>query len=44
MLARASVVMMNTKTGKILSIAGKKIVNKDGGMQIEDYALGTMTS
>ena len=25
-------------------MAGKKIVNKDGGMQIEDYALGTMTS
>ena len=41
---RAFVVMMNPKNGQILSMAGKKIVNKDGGMQIEDYALGTMTS
>ncbi|KWW53256.1 penicillin-binding protein [Bacillus cereus] len=43
-LDRAFVVMMNPKNGQILSMAGKKIVNKDGGMQIEDYALGTMTS
>ncbi len=41
---RAFVVMMNPKNGQILSMAGKKIVNKDGVMQIEDYALGTMTS
>ena len=33
-----------SENGQILSMAGKKIVNKDGGMQIEDYALGTMTS
>lgn len=44
MMDRAFVVMMNPKNGQILSMAGKKIVNKDGGMQIEDYALGTMTS
>ena len=31
---RAFVVMMNPKNGQILSMAGKKIVNKDGGMQI----------
>ncbi|MFJ8414685.1 peptidoglycan D,D-transpeptidase FtsI family protein [Bacillus paramycoides] len=44
MMDRAFVVMMNPKNGQILSLAGKKIVNKDGGMQIEDYALGTMIS
>ena len=44
MMDRAFVVMMNPKNGQVLSLAGKKIVNKDGGMQIEDYALGTMIS
>ncbi|KFM99766.1 penicillin-binding protein 2 [Bacillus clarus] len=44
MMDRAFVVMMNPKNGQILSIAGKKLVNKDEELQIEDYALGTMTS
>lgn len=44
MLDRAFVVMMNPRNGQILSIAGKKLVNKDGETQVEDYALGTMTS
>lgn len=44
MMDRAFVVMMNPKTGQLLSISGKKLVNKDGNMQVEDYALGTMTS
>ncbi|KOS28074.1 penicillin-binding protein [Bacillus anthracis] len=43
-LDRAFVVMMNPKNGQILSMAGKKIVEKDGEIEIEDYALGTMTS
>lgn len=44
MMDRAFVVMTNPKTGELLSISGKKLVNKDGNMQVEDYALGTMTS
>ncbi|PFA17772.1 penicillin-binding protein [Bacillus cereus] len=44
MMDRAFVVMMNPKTGELLSISGKKLVNKDRNMQVEDYALGTMTS
>lgn len=44
MMDRAFVVMMNPKTGQLLSISGKKLVNKNGNMQVEDYALGTMTS
>ncbi|PDZ71064.1 peptidoglycan D,D-transpeptidase FtsI family protein [Bacillus pseudomycoides] len=44
MLDRAFVVMMNPKNGQLLSISGKKLVNKDGNIQVEDYALGTMTS
>ncbi len=39
---RAFVVMMNLKTGQLLSISGKKLVNKDGNIQVEDYALGTI--
>ena len=36
--------MMNPKTGQVLSMAGKKLVEKDGKIEVEDYALGTMTS
>ncbi|MFJ7616114.1 peptidoglycan D,D-transpeptidase FtsI family protein [Bacillus cereus] len=43
-LDRAFVVMMNPRTGQLLSMAGKKLVKKDGNVEIQDYALGTMTS
>ncbi|MRS08800.1 peptidoglycan D,D-transpeptidase FtsI family protein, partial [Bacillus anthracis] len=44
MMDRAFVVMMNPKNGQVLSMAGKRLVEKDGKTEIEDYALGTMTS
>nr|WP_255846645.1 penicillin-binding protein 2 [Bacillus pacificus] len=44
MLDRAFVVMMNPKNGQVLSMAGKRLVEKDGKTEVEDYALGTMTS
>lgn len=44
MLDRAFVVMINPKNGQVLSMAGKKLVEKDGKTEVEDYALGTMTS
>ncbi|EJQ88912.1 peptidoglycan D,D-transpeptidase FtsI family protein [Bacillus toyonensis] len=44
MLDRAFVVMMNQKNGQVLSMAGKKLIEKDGKTEVEDYALGTMTS
>ena len=44
LLDRAFVVMMNPKTGEILSMAGKKLIKKEGAIDVEDYALGTMTS
>ncbi|MEC2480500.1 penicillin-binding protein 2 [Bacillus cereus] len=44
MLDRAFVVMMNPKNGQVLSMAGKRLVEKDGKMEVEDYALGTLTS
>ncbi|KFN01924.1 penicillin-binding protein 2 [Bacillus clarus] len=44
LLDRAFVVMMNPKNGQVLSMAGKKLVEKDGKTEVEDYALGTMTS
>ncbi|WP_410985594.1 peptidoglycan D,D-transpeptidase FtsI family protein [Bacillus cereus] len=44
LLDRAFVVMMDPKTGQLLSMAGKKLVKKDGNIEVEDYALGTMTS
>ncbi|MFD3447719.1 peptidoglycan D,D-transpeptidase FtsI family protein [Microbacteriaceae bacterium 4G12] len=44
MLDRAFVVMMNPKNGEILSMAGKQLVNKDGVQEVQDYALGAMTS
>ncbi|MEB8556650.1 penicillin-binding protein, partial [Bacillus cereus] len=43
MLDRAFVVMMNPKNGQVLSMAGKRLVEKDGKMEVEDYALGTLT-
>ncbi|HDR4914841.1 TPA: penicillin-binding protein, partial [Bacillus cereus] len=42
MLDRAFVVMMNPKNGQVLSMAGKRLVEKDGKMEVEDYALGTL--
>ncbi len=44
MLDRAFVVMTNPKNGQVLSMAGKRLVEKDGKTEVEDYALGTMTS
>lgn len=44
MLDRAFVVMMNPKNGEVLSMAGKQLVNKDGKQEVQDFALGTMTS
>lgn len=44
LLDRAFVVMMDPKTGQLLSMAGKKLVKKDGNIKVEDYALGTLTS
>jgi penicillin-binding protein A len=45
LLDRAFVVMMNPKTGEILSLAGKKLErNELGRLEIKDYALGTFTS
>lgn len=43
-LDRAFVVMMNPKTGEVLSLAGKKLEQKDGRWTVTDYALGTITS
>ncbi|MGN7299256.1 peptidoglycan D,D-transpeptidase FtsI family protein [Ferdinandcohnia sp. SAFN-114] len=44
-LDRAFVVMMNPKTGEILSMAGKVYTRgKDGKMGFQDYALGTMNA
>ncbi|ANB55852.1 penicillin binding transpeptidase domain protein [Anoxybacillus sp. B7M1] len=45
LLDRAFVVMMNPKTGEVLSMAGKRLVKTDSGKtEIQDYALGTITS
>lgn len=44
MLDRAFVVMMNPRNGEVLSMAGKQLVNKDGKQEVQDFALGTMTS
>lgn len=44
-LDRAFVVMMNPKTGEILSMAGKVYTRgEDGKMGFQDYALGTMNA
>ncbi|CUB57938.1 Penicillin-binding protein H [Bacillus subtilis] len=44
LLDRAFVVMTNPNNGQILSMAGKKIVEKEGVLEIEDLALGNMTT
>ncbi|HHY72208.1 MAG TPA: penicillin-binding protein 2 [Bacillus bacterium] len=44
LMDRAFVVMMNPKTGEILSLAGKQLVNKNGKQEVQDFAIGTMTS
>ncbi|MBD8069155.1 peptidoglycan D,D-transpeptidase FtsI family protein [Bacillus sp. PS06] len=43
-LDRAFVVMMDPKTGEILTLAGKQYQNKDGKSEYLDYALGTINS
>ncbi|KFM95181.1 penicillin-binding protein 2 [Bacillus clarus] len=42
LMDRAFVVMMDPKTGQILSMAGKKFAEKDGKTELEDFALGNM--
>ncbi|MFX3623818.1 MAG: peptidoglycan D,D-transpeptidase FtsI family protein [Ectobacillus sp.] len=44
LLDRAFVVMMNPKNGEILSMAGKQLVTENGKLEVQDYALGAMTS
>lgn len=45
LLDRAFLVMMDPKTGEILSMVGKKIDTDDNGKQIiNDYSIGTFTS
>jgi len=45
LLDRAFVVMMNPKTGEILSMAGKLYTRDESGkVVLQDYALGAMTS
>ncbi|RHW05921.1 peptidoglycan D,D-transpeptidase FtsI family protein [Bacillus cereus] len=44
LMDRAFVVMMNPNNGQLLSMAGKKIVQKDGNIELQDLALGNMTT
>lgn len=44
LMDRAFVVMMNPKTGEVLSLAGKQLVTKNGKLEVQDFAIGTMTS
>ncbi|PED06048.1 peptidoglycan D,D-transpeptidase FtsI family protein [Bacillus pseudomycoides] len=44
LLDRAFVVMMDPKTGQLLSMAGKRLVEKDGKAEVEDFALGNMVT
>lgn len=44
MLDRAFIVMMNPKSGEVLSIVGKQIVDNHGTQEVQDFALGAMTS
>lgn len=44
LMDRAFVVMMNPKTGEVLSLAGKQLVTKNGKLDVQDFAIGTMTS
>lgn len=41
---RSFVIITNPKTGEILAMAGKQIVEKDGGYKIYDYTPGIITS
>lgn len=41
---RSFAIITNPKTGEILAMAGKQIVNQDGTYQIYDYTPGTFTS
>lgn len=43
-LDRAFVVMMNPKTGEVLSMAGKQLVRENGKDVFRDFALGTINS
>jgi cell division protein FtsI/penicillin-binding protein 2 len=43
-LDRAFVVMMDPKTGEVLSMAGKQLVRENGKYVFNDYALGTINS
>ncbi|MCI0767753.1 penicillin-binding protein 2 [Bacillus sp. TL12] len=44
LMDRAFVVMMDPKTGQLLSMAGKRLVEKDGKTEVEDFALGNMVT
>ncbi|PEI84503.1 penicillin-binding protein [Bacillus pseudomycoides] len=44
LLDRAFVVMMDPKTGQLLSMAGKRLIEKDGKAEVEDFALGNMVT
>ncbi|MHC0035307.1 peptidoglycan D,D-transpeptidase FtsI family protein [Pseudoneobacillus sp. C159] len=43
-LDSAFVVITNPRTGEILALSGKKLVEKDGSFEVTDFALGTYTS
>ena len=44
MLDRAFVVMMNPKTGEVLTLAGKQYTKENGKTVMKDFALGTITT
>ncbi|WP_437342318.1 peptidoglycan D,D-transpeptidase FtsI family protein [Jeotgalibacillus marinus] len=43
LLDRAFVVMMDPKTGEVLSMVGKQYVNEENGPEILDYTIGAFT-
>lgn len=43
-LDSAFVVMTNPRTGEILALSGKKVIEKNGKFEVSDFALGTYTS
>jgi cell division protein FtsI/penicillin-binding protein 2 len=43
-LDRAFVVMLNPKTGEVLSMAGKQVKKEQGKLAFDDFALGTVTT
>lgn len=43
-LDRAFVVMLNPKTGEVLSMAGKQVKRENGKLVFDDFALGTVTT